>query len=895
MYKIVLALSLFCSLSLFAETADLNGAFSPSSQKWFAKEDKILSPEQLPWKKGVLLSCKNGEEILLQENKTPLLANCISFVHTMEPGKEIDYWRAATALALRKLDVPPALPVVMTYEITYADGQTLSVPVRYGEGIEEWYRLHDIAPMLWANVAWSRDLDAVTGEKAALYRMQWPNPRPEVPVTRITAKGNGDYGTLLLLDIQFDTTPVDGKSFYVASTPQGNDSNAGTFEAPLRTVQEAVQRAKPGDCVYLRGGYYALDTPVELFYTGEKGKWLTVSAYPGEDPVLDGRGVALARYENVSDWKGGPFYWDMGLFSVLGDPSYIRIQGLHIHNARRAGISVYGKITTGADGKKIWGPGQCVETLFNTTYRCYAMGIIVQGIDSLKVIGNQIIRPHSQTITNAGETSEKFAVTELAQEAIDLTENRCFEIAYNVIAGGGKEAIDCINIEDGNIHHNYIDGCLNGIYIDSWSKPIRNLDIHHNYIVNAYNGIPLSTEGSGSLFDIDIHHNIVTESKSVGISIAEATYKSKPAEVMRHRIRHNTIHKSGGHAREIGWAQYGIELNGFPDNPDFRQIDVCDNIVSSGVSRAVYAVFPDLRERKIRIFNNLLDSTENRMAAKNYTVDNVGYTDAGRGDFTLLPSSPAIGKATGKGDIGALPFGSKWNVGRDWSGKITAFYHGEVEWESIDIPRSLYNLYRNHLQRPSWFQKARYGVDLQNLPSGMQSLAGTTYYIENEEQTGLPSAIALKSWGVEVEQEKIEGIPVNRKAGKLSFLHTYRMAEDVITGKSFNPQPIEKGTPLFAYIIHYEDGTQVEIPVRWQTDIDNWYRQLESPSDAPLAWQIKVASRKEPTEAVCLYACTWDNPFPQKAIRSVDMVNKQPGTVGTPALFAISAGDKIEK
>ncbi len=45
-----------------------------------------------------------------------------------------------------------------------------------------------------------------------------------------------------------------GRCWYVS--PEGDDANDASFEAPLRTPQEAVRQAGPGDVIYLRGGVY---------------------------------------------------------------------------------------------------------------------------------------------------------------------------------------------------------------------------------------------------------------------------------------------------------------------------------------------------------------------------------------------------------------------------------------------------------------------------------------------------------------------------------------------------------------------------------------------------------------------------------------------------------------
>ncbi|MGG6314361.1 Ig-like domain-containing protein [Paenibacillus macerans] len=89
-----------------------------------------------------------------------------------------------------------------------------------------------------------------------------------------------------------------GTSFFVAT--HGNDSNDGTLEAPFRTMEkarDAIRELKAeeglppgGVTVYLREGRYERETSFELREqdSGEAGKPVTYTAYPGETVVLSG-------------------------------------------------------------------------------------------------------------------------------------------------------------------------------------------------------------------------------------------------------------------------------------------------------------------------------------------------------------------------------------------------------------------------------------------------------------------------------------------------------------------------------------------------------------------------------------------------------------------------------
>lgn len=70
------------------------------------------------------------------------------------------------------------------------------------------------------------------------------------------------------------------KHFYV--TPDGKDTNPGTFNAPWQTPQYAVETAPDGATIYIRAGTYS---PITIERTG-----LTLLSYPGETAIFSGDG-----------------------------------------------------------------------------------------------------------------------------------------------------------------------------------------------------------------------------------------------------------------------------------------------------------------------------------------------------------------------------------------------------------------------------------------------------------------------------------------------------------------------------------------------------------------------------------------------------------------------------
>jgi hypothetical protein len=221
--------------------------------------------------------------------------------------------------------------------------------------------------------------------------------------------------------------------------------------------------------------------------------------------------------------------------------------------------------------------------------------------------------------------------------------------------------------------------------------------------------------------------------------------------------------------------------------------------------------------------------------------------------------------------------------GLDWAGATTAYYHGETFWRPVAIPPDKFTLFRNHLQRPSWFQRNRYGVDFQNLPAGEQAFAGVTFLVAPDDGT-TPNVLALRGHSAETTVESINDIPIGRTAARLAFLHNYHLADT---------KGVKRGAVLFIYRVRYDDGTAVEIPVRLGHEVDDWLSRSETDlahlSNARLAWSQRVFKRKE-AQHIRLYAMEWVNPRPTTVIASIDLINAQPYSTGAPAVFALSTG-----
>lgn len=112
-------------------------------------------------------------------------------------------------------------------------------------------------------------------------------------------------------------------SYYVSVA--GNDNNTGTLTEPVRTIMKGISKLKAGDILYVRGGTY-----VESIYVGQSGTQdqpVTIAAYPGEQPVIDGE-------DKLPSIDGGD------LVLIVGD--YVHFKGFEVRNSNIAGTRLGG-------------------------------------------------------------------------------------------------------------------------------------------------------------------------------------------------------------------------------------------------------------------------------------------------------------------------------------------------------------------------------------------------------------------------------------------------------------------------------------------------------------------------------------------------------------------------
>ena len=98
---------------------------------------------------------------------------------------------------------------------------------------------------------------------------------------------------------------------FVAATG-GSDSNDGSIGSPWATINASLPKLVAGDTLYLRGGTHSVSSYNFRFNVndGTAGSYITVTSYPGEEPVVDCGGSSWINMD-LSD------YWQFTNFKVI--------------------------------------------------------------------------------------------------------------------------------------------------------------------------------------------------------------------------------------------------------------------------------------------------------------------------------------------------------------------------------------------------------------------------------------------------------------------------------------------------------------------------------------------------------------------------------------------------
>jgi len=118
---------------------------------------------------------------------------------------------------------------------------------------------------------------------------------------------------------------------------------------------------------------------------------------------------------------------------------------------------------------------------------------------------------------------------------------------------------------------------------------------------------------------------------------------------------------------------------------------------------------------------------------------------------------------------------------------------------------------------------------------------------------------------------------VERACQRLHFLHAAIAAFD-----------LADGAQIGRYVIHRQNGRTDEIPIIIGQQMAHWRKLTNETSNLAIAWvQTEESAAKEKKQPARLFKMTWENPWPEMAIKSVDLISTHSNAA--PFLVAITA------
>jgi hypothetical protein len=171
------------------------------------------------------------------------------------------------------------------------------------------------------------------------------------------------------------------------------------------------------------------------------------------------------------------------------------------------------------------------------------------------------------------------------------------------------------------------------------------------------------------------------------------------------------------------------------------------------------------------------------------------------------------------------------------------------------------------------------GNDLAELPKGEQTFAGAKFEVGE-------GAIQLRSTMLPQMPEKIEGIKVGQPFAKLYVLHGCGWG-------GAGSDSVSDDTVIGQYTVHYEDNTSAVIPIAYGKDVRDWWNHDNSKpvTRGKVAWIGSNENSRMFNVNIRLYLSTWENPQPDKKVRSIDYISTG-NTAAAPFCVAMTAESK---
>ena len=312
------------------------------------------------------------------------------------------------------------------------------------------------------------------------------------------------------------------------------------------SVQEGLNHAEAGDTISVKDTGTPYFEKINFPISGDSAKgYITLSAFPGQQPIIDGTGVP----NNPANYTDDLIY--------MSDKNYIRVNGFILRNIQASEGS----------GIRVYGYGSHIELTNNEIYNILggaqdggAMGITIYGSNDFKSINNILIDGNfihdcdpawSEALTLNGNV-ENFQVTHNTVQDVN-------NIGIDFIGGetwlSNKVARNGVCAWNKVIRANssYEDGYAAGIYVDGG----KNILVEKNIVSGSDIGMEIGSENQGIVASsIIVRDNIIYNNNKGGLAFGG--YASNTGRVRYCQFYNNTFYKNDILKQSHGelWIQY---------------------------------------------------------------------------------------------------------------------------------------------------------------------------------------------------------------------------------------------------------------------------------------------------------------------------------------------------
>ncbi len=347
-------------------------------------------------------------------------------------------------------------------------------------------------------------------------------------------KGGKETGTATGTE-KNGTFKVESENIIYVAT-DGNDTNPGTMEKPLRTIQKAADLAKAGDTVYVRGGTYS--EKITVNNSGTKESIITISAYPGEKAVLDGE-------NRLPEGEQAKIQWTP-LLLIKGD--YVQFKDFTVINSRGRGVQAGGEHVTFSNLE--------VSHIYNSGVNLHGRYGVVEDSEFYDISYVRLSGANAPSAVHVVDSYDCIVrrnyVHDVHMEGIGILRAYNSVVEYNVIVSTGAVTLYLDNAVDplvqGNILYRDEDMLYgsSGIMIADEDYPAlgkaigRGAVIINNMVYNCSTGFNFwrGERRDSALIDVLVSNNTFINITKTGINIDPPFDKEDSNTVIENNIVH---------------------------------------------------------------------------------------------------------------------------------------------------------------------------------------------------------------------------------------------------------------------------------------------------------------------------------------------------------------------